>query len=152
MICLHLFSLAVIMFRFRGGMVADEMLPQNDGLTLLEYYPKLEVIEGKLLDQLVEDAVDWAHVSLLDNGHFCFVFEFIPCCCFYLLSGRCHSLWTSRQFFKNRNDIHNNLENHFSLFPQPSLVTLKVRMLIKNSLHQFTVFRGLNFTCAEIFS
>ncbi|VDN35699.1 unnamed protein product [Gongylonema pulchrum] len=45
-------------------MVTDEMVPENDDQrSVLEFYPNLNKICGKLLDELVEDAVDWAHVS-----------------------------------------------------------------------------------------
>lgn len=32
--------------------------------SVLEYYPKIEIIDDKLIKQLVEDAVDWSHVSI----------------------------------------------------------------------------------------
>lgn len=46
----------------------DEMSGKIGSDSVLKYYPKLEIIDDKLIKQLVEDTVDWAHVSI--NGHF----------------------------------------------------------------------------------
>ncbi|VDN90522.1 unnamed protein product [Brugia pahangi] len=39
----------------------DEMPIRNNDDSVLKYYPKLELIDGKLIKQLVEDTIDWAH-------------------------------------------------------------------------------------------
>ncbi|VDK83819.1 unnamed protein product [Litomosoides sigmodontis] len=41
----------------------DEMCAKVDSDSTLEYYPKLEIIDDKLIKQLVEDTVDWAHAN-----------------------------------------------------------------------------------------
>lgn len=42
----------------------DETSSRTEDGSVLEYYPKLEFIDEKLIKQLVEDTVDWAHVSV----------------------------------------------------------------------------------------
>uniref|UniRef100_A0A0R3RXZ5 Glutathione synthetase n=1 Tax=Elaeophora elaphi TaxID=1147741 RepID=A0A0R3RXZ5_9BILA len=41
----------------------DEMSVRTEGDSVLECYPKLEIIDEKLIRQLVEDTVDWAHAN-----------------------------------------------------------------------------------------
>ncbi|CAG9536509.1 unnamed protein product [Cercopithifilaria johnstoni] len=41
----------------------DEISVKTEGDSMLEYYPKLQIIDEKLIKQLVEDAVDWAHAN-----------------------------------------------------------------------------------------
>lgn len=37
---------------------------QSGDNSVVEYYPKLEQMDGKLIKQLVNDTIDWAHVSV----------------------------------------------------------------------------------------
>ncbi|KAL3993993.1 glutathione synthetase [Acanthocheilonema viteae] len=41
----------------------DEMSVKSEGDSTLEYYPQLKIIDDKLIKQIVEDTVDWAHAN-----------------------------------------------------------------------------------------
>ncbi|EFO21448.1 glutathione synthetase [Loa loa] len=65
----------------------DETSVRSENDSVLEYYPKLELIDRKLIKQLVEDTVDWAHAhgmvmkteTAADRGDIC---QIAPCTLF----------------------------------------------------------------------
>uniref|UniRef100_A0A2K6VH46 Glutathione synthetase n=1 Tax=Onchocerca volvulus TaxID=6282 RepID=A0A2K6VH46_ONCVO len=65
----------------------DEMLLKSEDDSMLEYYPKLELIDKKLIKQLSEDVIDWAHAhgmvmrttTAADRSDIC---QTVPCTLF----------------------------------------------------------------------